>query len=61
MRKKKTGHAMPLRALEDALHAQVSETAVEKEREMALREAKLPPDEEAGHHIEDIRLEDRKA
>jgi hypothetical protein len=50
---------MPLRALEDALHAQVSEVAVENERDLAAREAKQPLDEETGHHVEDVALEDR--
>jgi hypothetical protein len=58
-RKKKTGHAMPLRALEDALHAQVSEAVVEHEREVAAAEVKGPMDEEAGH-VERVQLEDRK-
>ena len=49
---------MPLRALEDALHAQVSEVVVEQEREFAAREAKQPLDEEAGH-VEQVQLEDR--
>ena len=49
---------MPLRALEDALHAQVAEVVVEQERELAAREAKQPLDEEAGH-IERIPLEDQ--
>ena len=49
---------MPLRALEDALHAQVSEVVVEHEREFAAREAKQPLDEEAGH-VEHVQLEDR--
>lgn len=58
-RKKKTGHAMPLRALEDALHAQVSEGAREHEREVAAAEVKGPLDEEAGH-IERVNLDGRK-
>lgn len=45
---------MPLRALEDALHAQVSEAAVEQERDLAAREAKQPLDEEAGQHLEHV-------
>ena len=40
---------MPLRALEDALHAQVADVVVEHEREFAAREAKQPLDEETGH------------
>ena len=50
---------MPLRALEDALHAQVSEAVVEQERELAAREAKQPLDTEAGHHVEQVQLEER--
>jgi hypothetical protein len=57
-RKRKTGHAMPLRALEDALHAQVSEAAVEQERDLAAREAKQPLDEEAGH-VELVQLQEK--
>jgi hypothetical protein len=53
-RKKKTGHAMPLRALEDALHAQVAAETVEREREMASLEVKAPLDEEAGQHLEHL-------
>ena len=51
---------MPLRALEDALHAQVSEAVVEHEREVAAMEAKHPLDEEAGRHVEQVALEDRQ-
>ena len=51
---------MPLRALEDALHAQVSEVVVEHERELAAREAKQPLDEEVGHHVERVQLEDNE-
>ena len=50
---------MPLRALEDALHAQVSEAVVEQEREFAAREAKQPLDEEVGH-VERMQLEERQ-
>lgn len=50
---------MPKRALEDALHAQVSEAAVEQERELAAREAKQPLDEETGHHVEVVQLNER--
>lgn len=39
-RKKKTGHAMPFRALEDAAHAMVSETGRLAEQEQRLREEK---------------------
>lgn len=48
---------MPQRALEDALHAQVSDVVVEHEREVAAREAKEPLDEEAGH-VEQMPLEE---
>lgn len=57
-RKKRTGHAMPLRALEDALHAQVSEAQMENEREFAAAEVKRPVDEEAGH-VERVELDRR--
>lgn len=39
-RKKATGHAMPLRALEDALHAQVSDQVIANEMHQAEDEAK---------------------
>lgn len=58
-RKKKTGHAMPLRALEDALHAQVSEAVVEHEREVAAAEVKGPFDEES-RHVERAELSDKR-
>ena len=48
---------MPLRALEDALHAQVADVVVEQERDLASREEKAPLDEESGHHLEDIDME----
>ncbi|KAK5175461.1 uncharacterized protein LTR77_000600 [Saxophila tyrrhenica] len=57
-RKTKTGHAMPKRALEDALHAQLSEAAVEQEREFAAHEVKQPLDE--GHHLENVQLDERQ-
>ncbi|KAK3628525.1 hypothetical protein LTR56_018570 [Elasticomyces elasticus] len=58
-RKKKTGHAMPLRALEDALHAQVSEAVLEQEQMAAAMEVKQPLDEEAAH-VEHMHLEERE-
>lgn len=48
---------MPQRALEDALHAQVSDVVIEQEREFAAREAKQPMNETAGH-VEHLSLED---
>ena len=51
---------MPLRALEDALHAQVSELVVEQERELAAQEAKQHLDEEVGDHVERLQLEERR-
>lgn len=51
---------MPLRALEDALQAQVSEAAVEQERELAAREAKQPLNDENAQHNEHVQLDDRQ-
>ncbi|KIW06483.1 uncharacterized protein PV09_02919 [Verruconis gallopava] len=54
-RKRKTGHAMPFRALEDAAHAMVSETTRIAEQEQRLREEKgLPADIEIAK-IEDVK------
>ena len=47
---------MPLRALEDELHAQVSEAVIEQESELGAREVKHPLDEEIGHHVEQVQL-----
>lgn len=58
-RKRNTGHAMPLRALEDALHAQIADVAREQEQMTAALEAKQPLDEEAATHVEQIHLEER--
>ncbi|KAK3616983.1 hypothetical protein LTR22_026888, partial [Elasticomyces elasticus] len=58
-RKKKTGHAMPLQALEDALHAQVSEAVLLKEQEAAAMEVKQRLDQEAAY-VEHVQLEERK-
>ena len=58
-RKRKTRHAMPLRALEDALHAQVSEAVVQFEREAAAVEAKQPFDEES-RHVEKVKMEEKR-
>lgn len=52
-RKKKTGHAMPFRALEDAAHAMVSETGRLAEQQQRLREEKGTLEETA--HVENIR------
>ena len=46
-RKKKTGHAMPLRALEDAQHAMVSDQVRQREHEQTVREEKGKVDVEA--------------
>lgn len=58
-RKKKTGHAMPLRALEDAAHAMVSDTVRQLEQEQALREEKAPMDAEAAVHLEQLDMTEK--
>lgn len=50
-RKRKHGHAMPLRALKDAQNAQISDTARLKEQEQARLEEKGQNEE----HVEDLR------
>lgn len=52
-RKKKAGHAMPFRALEDAAHAMVSETGRLAEQEQGLKEEKGAFEETA--HVENVR------
>lgn len=59
-RKRKYGHAMPLRALEDVQHARISDAARAKEREQAMREEKLGGDIESSGHIEQVELEDSR-
>ena len=49
---------MPLRALEDALHAQVSEAVLEQEQMASALEAKGRGEESAGH-IERVELDER--
>jgi cell fate (sporulation/competence/biofilm development) regulator YlbF (YheA/YmcA/DUF963 family) len=49
---------MPLRALEDALRAQVSEAVRENEQYQAAMEAKQTLDEEAAAHVERVELEE---
>jgi len=49
---------MPLRALEDALHAQVSDAVLEQEAIQAAREEKMTIEEEAAAHIEHVDLEE---
>jgi len=55
-RKKKYGHAMPLRALEDVQHAHISAAAQAKEREQAMREEKLGGDVESAAHLEQVEM-----
>lgn len=52
-RKKKDGHAMPFRALEDAAHAMVSETGRLAEQEQGLKEEKGAFEETA--QVENVR------
>lgn len=46
---------MPLRALEDALHAQVSEAVIEQEKMAAALEVK-GHDEESADHVERVQI-----
>lgn len=55
-RKKKTGHYMPLRALEDAAHARVADAVLENEHYMAAAEAKTTLEGDATH-TEDIHVD----
>jgi len=59
-RKAKNGHAMPLRALEDAQQAHISAAAKAKEREQALREEKIGGDLESASHVEQVEMENSK-
>ncbi|KAF9892101.1 hypothetical protein FE257_002507 [Aspergillus nanangensis] len=59
-RKRKTGHAMPLRAILDAENAQVSDAAIarlheiqEQERAVHLKETKMAEDSHS-QHVEDV-------
>lgn len=54
-RKQKYGHAMPLRAMEDAQHAKVSEAARAQEIEQAMMEQKGTGDVEGARHVEQAR------
>ncbi|KAK4938214.1 hypothetical protein LTR10_021287 [Elasticomyces elasticus] len=54
-RKKKTGHAMPLRAMEDSEHAMVSAAALERLHEQNMMENKV--DVETPRHVEEIPME----
>ncbi|KAI1625630.1 hypothetical protein EDD37DRAFT_648097 [Exophiala viscosa] len=54
-RKKKTGHAMPLRAMEDAEHAMVSAAALERLHEQNMMENKV--DVESPRHLEEIPMD----
>jgi len=55
-RKRKYGHAMPLRALEDVQHAQISAAARAKEQEQAMREEKRGDDVESVTHLEQVEM-----
>lgn len=48
-RKRKTGHAMPLRAMEDAEHSMISAAARARLHEISAMEEKVGFDEEHGH------------
>lgn len=48
-RKRKTGHAMPLRAMEDAEHSMISAAARVRLHEINAMEEKVGFDEEHGH------------
>ena len=50
---------MPLRALEDALHAHVAEAVLEQEQYQSAMEVKQPHDEESAAHVEHVQLEER--
>ncbi|KAL6248637.1 hypothetical protein RBB50_004892 [Rhinocladiella similis] len=54
-RKKKTGHAMPLRAMEDAEHSMISAAAMARLHEQNMMENKV--DIEAPKHVEEIPME----
>ena len=58
-RKTKYGHAMPLRAMEDAQHAQVSEAARTQEIEQAMMEEKRTGDVEHARHVEEVAAQDK--
>jgi hypothetical protein len=53
-RKKKSGHAMPSRALEDAAHAMVSQTVRTAEDEQRRREEQTTAKAEGVAHIENV-------
>ncbi|KAK5943763.1 hypothetical protein PMZ80_004772 [Knufia obscura] len=55
-RKKKYGHAMPLRALDDAQHAHISDAARAREQEQAMREEKQQGDRESSDHLEEVEM-----
>jgi hypothetical protein len=52
-RKRKTGHAMPLRAMEDAEHSMISAAARARLHEINAMEEKVGFDEE-GEHLETV-------
>jgi len=47
---------MPLRALEDVQHAQISAAARAKEQEQAMREEKRGDDVESVTHLEQVEM-----
>ena len=53
-RKRKYGHAMPLRALEDASHAMVSDAARAQEQQLQILEEKGRGDVESASHVEEV-------
>lgn len=60
-RKRKYGHAMPLKALEDAAHAQVSDEAKAREQQTQMLEEKAAgADIETASHVEELRENNNK-
>ena len=59
-RKRKTGHAMPIRAMEDAEHAMISAVALARLHEVNRMEEKIALDMEQATHVETIRGESEK-
>ena len=59
-RKRKTGHAMPIRAMEDAEHAMISAVALARLHEVNRMEEKTALDVEQATHVETIRDESEK-
>ena len=59
-RKRKTGHAMPIRAMEDAEHAMISAVALARLHEVNKMEEKTALDVEQATQLETIRDESEK-